>query len=101
MGCAAPLFRADEIAGEIVCVRRKTFRESPGSRRVDQTAYARRKATLLHRNPVRTSRSRGEGGVEIHVKTLIQFQVVFVDSYHVNVVIAFEVNLPKSSSLRK
>jgi hypothetical protein len=38
-------------------------------------------------------RPRNEGCVEIHVKTLIQLQVIFRDSYYVDVVISFQVNL--------
>ena len=34
-----------------------------------------------------------EGCIEIHVKTLIQLQVIFGNFYYVDVVISFQVNL--------
>src|SRR6185369_5049670 len=47
---------------------------------------------LLHRNPVRTCRSSGESIVEVDVETRVQFQVVLVHAYDVNVVIALKMN---------
>src|SRR3954469_19383549 len=48
---------------------------------------------LLHGNPVRPRRSRGECGVEVHIKPRIQFQMIFEYFDRVNVVIALEMNL--------
>src|SRR5262245_42593696 len=48
---------------------------------------------LLHRNSVWTRRSGGEGSIEVHVETLIQLQVILMNLYRVNVMVAFKVNL--------
>jgi len=56
---------------------------------------------LLHRNSVWARWSRSESTVEINVQTPIQFEMVFVDFYHMDVVIPFEVDLAEVIFIKK
>src|SRR5712691_5343818 len=79
-------------ANNALCVNSLEQRQE---RPIGPLAPAGASSLLLHVNAMRTSRPCGKRCVEVHVKTRVQLQVVFEHLDHVNVMVAFKVDLPE------